>query len=279
MGLSLKPDDQNNNNGYNANGYNQNGYMSNQYGQDYGQYQQAQYQQAQYQQNLYGAGLSAGLNMAPARDEITEQKFNLIIGGCLLWGFLVNVFMVKFCFAAAYDAIVENYLIFLIAYIAMAVIGTIMIKKSDNPVISFIGYNLFVVPLGLVISFVVNIYTGIGAGDIVTAAFGITAVVTLVMMAAASIFPGFFLSIGRVLGISLLVAVVLEIILMLAGITLGIFDYIIVVIFCGYVGYDWAKANALPKTVDNAVDCAAELYIDIVNLFLRIMRILARANR
>lgn len=64
-----------------------------------------------------------------------------------------------------------------------------------------------------------------------------------------------------------------------AGAALGIFDYLVVLIFCGYVGYDWARANACAKTVDNAVDCAAELYIDIVNLFVRILSILSRSNR
>ena len=62
------------------------------------------------------------------------------------------------------------------------------------------------------------------------------------------------------------------------GFDLGLIDYIVVLIFCGYIGYDWAKANALPKTYDNAIDSAANLYVDIVNLFLRILRILARSQ-
>ena len=47
-------------------------------------------------------------------------------------------------------------------------------------------------------------------------------------------------------------------------------------IFSGYIGYDWARAQALPKTLDNAVDCAAALYVDIVILFLRLLRMFAR---
>ena len=78
--------------------------------------------------------------------------------------------------------------------------------------------------------------------------------------------------------ISLLITVVVEIILFFVGIQLGIIDYVVVLIFCGYVGYDWAKANVQTKTVDNAIDSASELYVDIVNLFVRILRILARAN-
>ena len=96
------------------------------------------------------------------------------------------------------------------------------------------------------------------------------------MMAVSSVFPNFFLSMGRVLGISLLACIVIEVILMIAGAPLAIMDYIVVLIFCGYIGYDWARANACFKTVDNAIDSAAELYVDIVNLFVRILSILAR---
>ncbi len=46
--------------------------------------------------------------------------------------------------------------------------------------------------------------------------------------------------------------------------------------FCGYIGYDWGRANQIPKTMDNAVDSAAALYMDIINLFLRILRIMGR---
>ena len=44
-------------------------------------------------------------------------------------------------------------------------------------------------------------------------------------------------------------------------------------------GFDWARANAIPKTADNAVDSAASLYMDIINLFLRILMILAGGRR
>jgi FtsH-binding integral membrane protein len=99
------------------------------------------------------------------------------------------------------------------------------------------------------------------------------------MMVVSSVFPNVFLSIGRALGITLLITVLVELVMMLFGASLAITDYVVVLIFCGYVGYDWARANACAKTVDNAVDSAAELYVDIVNLFVRILRILARNNR
>ena len=64
--------------------------------------------------------------------------------------------------------------------------------------------------------------------------------------------------------------------LFILGIHHGVIDWIVVLIFCGYVGVDWGRANQIPKTLDNAIDSAAALYMDIINLFLRILRILGR---
>ncbi len=60
---------------------------------------------------------------------------------------------------------------------------------------------------------------------------------------------------------------------------LCLIDGAVALLFCGYIGYDWARANQIPKTVDNAIDSAAALYMDIINLFLRILRIMGRSRR
>ncbi len=219
--------------------------------------------------------MSGNSYQAPVVDEITPQKFNMIVGAVLLYGFLINCFMITFCFEAVATM---NPIVFLIIYFAMAIAGTIMIHRSDNPVISFIGYNLTVVPLGLVLSLLVNAYALAGYETTIMTAFLVTAIVTIAMMVAAATFPRLFLSMGKTLFVTLAITLVIEIVLALIGVDLGIIDYVMVLIFCGYVGYDWAKANAMPKTVDNAVDCAAELYVDIVNLFIRILKIMARSQ-
>lgn len=213
--------------------------------------------------------------LTPGAQELSAQAYNYVLGGTLLYGFLVNCFMIKFCFSSILS-LAENPVIFYLMYFVMVIVGSLMVNGSSNPVISFIGYNLIVVPLGLVLSLVLNAYAMAGYSSTITMAFGITALVTIAMMLAASIVPDFFLSLGRTLFFTLLVTVIIEVILSLTGHGLGVIDYVVVLIFCGYIGYDWARANACAKTVDNAIDSAAELYVDIVNLFLRILRILAR---
>lgn len=272
----------NNNNNYN-NGYN-NGYNNN-YNYDYnynnGYNNQYQYNNAGYDNNGYGGGNYGNGYSSSSGKLISTEAYNLIIGGVLLYGFIVNCIMTAVFSDSILRFVITNPVLFYIGYFVCAIAGTMMVRKSNSPVISFIGYNLIVVPIGTVISFTVTAYTMMEGGSIVTASFAITAVVTLVMMFVSSLYPRVFLSMGKTLGITLLVTIVAELILTLimgSG-ALPVIDYIVVAIFCLYIGYDWAKANAVEKTADNAIDAACELYLDIVNLFLRIMRILARANR
>lgn len=205
--------------------------------------------------------------------EISERSFNLIIGGVLLWGFLLNYLMVAL-FGARISAMVAgtNPLVFLLGYFVMVIIGSILLGKN-SPALSFLGYNLIALPIGVVVCACV---TGVPVG-IVKSAVLVTAIVTLSFMILATVFPGFFLSLGRALGAALLVAIVAELVTTLIfHAASSIFEWVFVVIFSLYIGYDWARANTCARTVDNAIDLAANLYVDIINLFLRILEIMSK---
>ena len=163
--------------------------------------------------------------------------------------------------------------IFFIGYFASCFFGIYLFQKSTNPVVSFIGYNFVVVPFGLIINMVVSQYDP----ELVTEAIRITGLVTIAMMCLGTLFPAFFQKISGALTIALLLVIVVELIeVFIFNTHHGILDWIVVLIFCGYIGYDWGRANQIPKTIDNAIDSAAALYMDIINLFLRILRILGR---
>ena len=202
---------------------------------------------------------------------ISRNVYNLVIGLVLCWGFLVNWFMVK---TIPYESVAAIHpLVFLIGYLASCFFGIYLYTKSDVPLVSFIGYNFVVVPFGLIINLVVHRYDP----ALVIDAIRVTGLVTFVMMVLGSIFPRFFEKIVGALTIALIIVIIVELIeVFILGIHHGIIDWIVVIIFCGYIGYDWGRANRIPKTVDNAVDSAASLYIDIINLFLRILRIMGR---
>lgn len=205
---------------------------------------------------------------------ISDGAYNLAMGLVLCWGFLVNWWMVRNIPVSVIAGI--DMRLFLLGYFASCFFGVFLFNKSDNPIVSFIGYNFVVVPFGFVINVVVARYSP----ALVQEAVRITGLVTVVMMGLGSAFPAFFKRIYGALTISLVAMIIVE----LADTFVfhkehGITDWAVAVIFCGYVGYDWGRANNIPKTLDNAVDSAAALYMDIINLFLRILRILGRPRR
>ncbi|MBU2870602.1 Bax inhibitor-1 family protein [Colwellia sp. E2M01] len=202
---------------------------------------------------------------------ISATTYNVVIGLTLLWGFAINWFMVLNIPVESISNI--NPIVFFIAYFASCFFGVYLFSKSINPLVSFIGYNFVVVPFGLIINLVVSQYNP----DIVLEAIRVTGLVTFVMMLLGAMYPAFFKKISGGLTIALLCVIVVELIeIFVFNTHHGILDWIIAIIFCGYIGYDWARANAIPKTYDNAIDSAAALYMDIINLFLRILRILGR---
>lgn len=204
-------------------------------------------------------------------DTISETKYNMILGAMLLYGFLMNVVLVK---VATNFILSMNPLVFLIGYFIMALVGSIIVVKSHNPVWSFIGYNLICIPIGAVFAICIPKYDS----NLIISAIIVTALVTLIMMVLGIIFASFFKKLGLVLLISLLVGIIFESIAMLLGYGGDIFNWLFVVIFSLYIGYDWSKAQQYPKTVDNAIDSAVDLYLDITNLFLRILELLKKKD-
>lgn len=203
--------------------------------------------------------------------QVSRNMYNFIIGLVLCWGFLVNWGMVKFI---PYKTIAGiNPWVFFIGYFISCFFGIFLFTKSEQPIVSFIGYNFVVVPFGLIINLVVSHYDP----SLVLSAIRVTGVVTLIMMVLGTIFPQFFERIIGAISIALLIVIVVEVVeSFILKIHHGIIDWISVFIFCGYIGYDWGRANSIPRTIDNAVDSAAALYMDIINLFLDILRIMGR---
>lgn len=202
---------------------------------------------------------------------VSGATYNLLIGLVLCWGFLFNWVIVREVDTAWLTSI--NPLIFFGGYFASCFFGVYLFNKSEEPAISFIGYNFVVVPFGLIVNLVVSQYQP----ELVMQAIQITASVTVLMMVLGTLFPQFFQNIYTGLVVSLLGVLIIELFqIFVLGIHSNWIDWVVAIIFCGYIGYDWGRANQIPKTVDNAIDSAAAIYMDIINLFLRILRILGR---
>ena len=201
-------------------------------------------------------------------DSLSAQTYNLIIGGLILYGFILNAIIVAFCgnmFASM------DYRILLVGYFVCCVVG-ILITRSDSPITSFIGYNLVVVPIGAVLSVSLPYCN---PQDILSA-IAVTSAVVAVMTTIATSAPHFFTKLGPTLFVTLLIAIIAELAATFVGYGGGIFNWLFVLIFTLYIGYDWHKAQMYPKTLDNAVDSSLEIYLDIINLFVRLLSLFSR---
>lgn len=207
-------------------------------------------------------------------DQISVRRYNAVMLLTLLWGFLVNTVMVYY-FAIPIMRMLSGVgpLWIFIGYFVLAIAGIAISARSTNPWISFLGYNLLVLPIGVLLCLILP---GIPVA-IVTKALLLTGIVTATMTLLGLVAPNVFLGMGRTLFIALIVGILAELVAtFLFHYTGTAFDWLFVVLFSGYIGYDVAKSQIYPKTVDNAVDCALDIYLDIINIFIRLLALLSR---
>ncbi len=205
---------------------------------------------------------------------ISAEKYNLIIGLVLCWGVLVNWVMVKAIPFEAWSGV--SRLAFSGCYFGSCVWGIILFTKSVKPLVSFLGYNLVVVPFGAIVNMIVHSYDP----SIVLDTLKITGLVIACMMVLGSRFPELFKRFGTPLCFCLLLVVIWEIAdLVVLRVAHEPVDWIVALVLCGYIGWDWGRANQIPKTADNAIDSAAALYMDFFNLFVRILELLGRDDQ
>lgn len=209
---------------------------------------------------------------------LSSRVYNGVIVGVLLWGLIINYLLCRF--AAGFVRNMNPWVL-LIGYIVLAFAGILMSAKSQNPGISFLGYNLVAVPFGLVLSLIVQEYGGVNS-YYVTYAFLYTLLITVGMMALVMVAPKFFEKIGGVLLGALIGAAVCETVMLIFfrgnQEAFNVIYWVIAGIFSLYIGYDIYRSQQFPKTMDNAIDSALDIYMDMGNLFIRILSILAKKD-
>ena len=208
---------------------------------------------------------------------ISARAYNGTIGVMLLWGFLINYLM---CWKiGSFTNIFPNMspLAFIIGYFVVAIGGVILTNKATNPFLCFLGYNLAIIPFGLVISTAVQAYGGVGS-NVVTLAFLYTLLIAVAMTATAVMFPNFFAKIGSALGAVLIGLILCEVVLMIFHVDQMATSWIAAGLFSLYLGYDMYRSQQFPKTVRNAIRSSLDIYLDLANLFLRLLQILGKRN-
>lgn len=215
------------------------------------------------------AGAGSTMDQATQTGTVSRRAYNFIIGLVILWGVGIDTLICVFFKDALVKTFNNNWVTILI-YLALVISGIIVVHVAKNPVLSFLGYNLMVVGFGITLAMVVEHY----APAVVTEAFLVTTVVTALMLLLGTLWQDMFKKIGRILCVALIGVIITEVIMLIFTGTYPTWISVVsAIIFSGFIGYDWAKAQEAPSTVKNAVMFATSLYVDIVNLFLDILRI------
>ena len=142
---------------------------------------------------------------------------------------------------------------------------------------SLLGYTMVIVGLGAITGPTVAMYkTGV-----VIMALGATCGVTIVMSLVGILYPRSLESWAGYLFAALLGLVFVrfgQAVMAGMGVSekiwyMPIIEYASAALFSAYIVFDWNRALRLQHTLDNAVDCALAIFLDVLNLFLNLLRI------
>jgi FtsH-binding integral membrane protein len=200
-------------------------------------------------------------------DSMTRGAFFLVIGAILAWGFGLTV-IVSDLTATWVPA---NIWVFLGVGLGLPLVG-VLLSATPNAFLSFIGFNMVAGGLAAILGPVLAHYRVSDPGLITETAM-LTGLVTGVMAVSGLLFPKFYESIGGALFGALLALLAVSVagffIPELANMTW--IHYVAAGIFALYIGFDMYRASSIPATLDNAVDVSTALYLDIINLFIRLL--------
>ena len=169
--------------------------------------------------------------------------------------------------------------VFLLGVTVVALLGVVVAMASENPLISLIGYSMVSVPFGLMLGPIVAAYT---VASVFKVLF-ITTLIVVVLGVVGAIIPDSLESWGIYLFGGLLILLFGQFGIMI-GAWMGfpikgvmtIWDWLGVLLFSAYVIFDMNRAMRVPRTLDNSIDCALAIYLDFVNIFIRLLSLLGQ---
>lgn len=211
---------------------------------------------------------------------MSRRSYNGLIGLLLAAGFGVLALTSWLALQPAFAGIIEsNAMAISIGSLVLTIVGMILIAvgtSKQSVGLMLAGYAIFVVSFGATTSIWLPRYNF----NVVTKAFVLTAGISLLFTAVGMLFPSFIEKAAGVAFIALIGIMLASIVMfffyrqgLAAG---GWIDYAMVAIFAIFIGYDTHKAAQIEATVPNAIMSATNIFVDIINLFLHILRILDR---
>ena len=215
---------------------------------------------------------------AQGSPRISVRAYNLIMAGLILAGFVVMGMGSLWARTLSFQLMfANNFALLFYGPLIASIVGIVMMSIAagrQSTGLSLAGFAVFVAGFGITAGVALSTY------DLpaINTAFFATAGITAVAGIAGLMFPGFFQRIGGILFAVLLGVFIVEIALMFMGVSQTVTDWIVVAVFSGFIAYDFNRAAMLEPTVPNAVLSASNLFLDIVNILMRLLRIFSRDN-
>ena len=167
---------------------------------------------------------------------------------------------------------------FLVTFV-VAIGGTLIATASDNPLVSLLGYALVAGMFGVMVGPVLALYE---TSSILKVLF-ITGAVVIILGLVGALIPDDLSAWGLWLFGGLLFVIGATLVVPLMGFfglpvegAMTVVDWIALVVFGGLVIFDLNRAVRLPYTHDNAIDSAMAIYLDFLNIFLRILSLMGQ---
>ncbi|MFA5052056.1 MAG: Bax inhibitor-1 family protein [Patescibacteria group bacterium] len=217
---------------------------------------------------------------------LSKQAYTAAVSGFTVYGMLVASIMAYYCLGWH----VTNIWTYLLVGLAIPIVGIIWAFSTENWFWSFAGYNMVVLGMGAIC----GPFTAQYDAHVVMNALLATCGVTIALSAFGILFKGSLESWGAYLFGALTVALLVSVTRLFFPVTWQapppdakstvtfayylwyVFDYLVALLFCFYIIYDWNRALRLPRTLDNAVDSSVAIFLDVINLFVRILSIMGR---
>ncbi len=218
--------------------------------------------------------LSSSVWLRDGNSTLPRSVFYLFLGLILAYGFALTWYISEKTLVWE-----PGLTLLLLVGLGLPVLGCLLSLFSENSLFSFIGFTMVVGGFAVLVGPLLTLFSISDPGTFKQTII-FTACIVATMMLSAALFPRVYDSLGGALLSILSVIVLISFArpFVPAIQSVGIIDYISAGLFALYVGYDTHRAYHIPATLDNALDVAVSLYLDVVNLFLELFRIIASKN-
>ncbi len=163
--------------------------------------------------------------------------------------------------------------LFLVAIVS--VFGTTAAARANNVMLTTICYFGIAAPMGMMMGPAIAHYTTASVASI----FVVTASLTIGLGLLGVFIPRSLENWGSWLFGALWILIISQFVGIIAamfGFPIGntafhLFDWIGVALFGGFIIFDFNRAARVPSTYTNAMLCAVEIFLDFINLFIRLL--------